>query len=131
MRLSIIVAEDDPIARRLMQTVLGHMKQEVVFATNGGEVLELVRGSKGCDLILMDIDMPIMDGVAASLALRAGEAGELGKHVPIVAVTAFSTLSDSGKFKRAGINYFLPKPVKLNKLREVLLDVIRKERKDY
>ena len=60
--------------------------------------------------------------------LRAGEAGELGKHVPIVAVTAFGVLSDEGKFKRAGMNYFLPKPVNLNKLREVLLDVIRKER---
>ncbi len=128
--LSLIVAEDDPITRRFMQTVLGHMKQEVVFATNGRDVLELVRGSKGCDLILMDIDMPIMDGMDAALALRAGEAGELGKHVPIVAVTAFSTLSDSGKFKQAGMDYFLPQPVKLRELREVLLDVIRQERKN-
>ena len=126
--LSLIVAEDDPIARKVMGTILGHMKQEVVFATNGQEVIDLVQESKGFDLILMDIDMPIMDGVAASLALRNGEAGELGKHVPIVAVTAFGVLSDEGKFKRAGMNYFLPKPVNLNKLREVLLDVIRKER---
>ena len=128
VRLSLIVAEDDPIARSLLAAALGHMKQEVIFATNGQEVLDLVQKSKGCDLILMDIDMPIMDGVAAALALRAGEAGELGKHVPIVAVTAFGVLSDEGKFKRAGMNYFLPKPVNLNKLREVLLDVIRKER---
>ena len=127
--LSLIVAEDDPIARKVMGTILGHMKQEVVFATNGQEVLDLVQKSKGCDLILMDIDMPIMDGVAASLALRAGEVGELGKHVPIVAVTAFGVLSDEGKFKRAGMNYFLPKPVNLNKLREVLLDVTRKDRR--
>ena len=128
VRLSLIVAEDDPIARSLLAAALGHMKQEVVFATNGQEVIDLVQESKGCDLILMDIDMPIMDGVAAALALRNGEAGELGKHVPIVAVTAFGVLSDEGKFKRAGMNYFLPKPVNLNKLREVLLDVIRKER---
>ena len=128
VRLSLIVAEDDPIARSLLAAALGHMKQEVVFATNGQEVIDLVQESKGCDLILMDIDMPIMDGVTAALALRNGEAGELGKHVPIVAVTAFGVLSDEGKFKRAGMNYFLPKPVNLNKLREVLLDVIRKER---
>lgn len=131
VRLSLIVAEDDPIARRLMGTVLGHMKQDVIFATNGQEVIELIKKSKGCDMILMDIDMPIMDGIAAALALRAGEGGELGKHVPIVAVTAFGVLSDEGKFKRAGMNYFLPKPVKLNKLREVLLDVIRKERHTF
>ena len=128
VRLSLIVAEDDPIARKLLATVLGHMKQDVIFATNGREVLDLIKKSKGCDLILMDIDMPIMDGITTALALRGGEAGELGKHVPIVAVTAFGALSDEGKFKRAGMNYFLPKPVKLNKLREVLLDVIRKER---
>jgi CheY-like chemotaxis protein len=126
--LLLIVAEDDPIARKLLATVLGHMKQDVIFATNGREVLDLIKKSKGCDLILMDIDMPIMDGITAALALREGEAGELGKHVPIVAVTAFGALSDEGKFKRAGMNYFLPKPVKLNKLREVLQDVIRKER---
>lgn len=128
MRLSLIVAEDDPLARKLMATILGHMKQEVVFATNGQEVLNLIQQSNDCDLILMDIDMPIMDGVSTALALRAGEAGELGKHVPIAAVTAFGVLSDEGKFKRAGMNYFLPKPVKLSKLREVLQDVIRKER---
>ena len=126
--LSLIVAEDDPIARKVMGTILGHMKQEVVFATNGQEVIDLVQESKGFDLILMDIDMPIMDGVAASLALRNGEAGELGKHVPIVAVTAFGVLSDEGKFKRAGMNYFLPKPVNLKKLREVLQEVIRRDR---
>jgi CheY-like chemotaxis protein len=128
VKLSLIVAEDDPIARRLMASILARMKQEVVFATNGREVIELIQESKGCDLVLMDIDMPIMDGMAAAQALRAGEGGDLGKQVPIVAVTAFSSLSDEGKFKKAGMNYFLPKPVKLNKLREVLLDVIREER---
>ena len=128
VQLSLIIAEDDPVARKLMATVLGHMKQQVVFATNGLEVLELVKEATSCDLILMDIDMPIMDGMAASLALRAGEAGEIGQHVPIVALTAFGTLSDEGKFKRVGMDYFLPKPVELNKLREVLLDVIRKQR---
>ncbi len=128
VHLSVILAEDDPIARKLMATVLEHMKQHVVFATNGQEVLDLVQKSDGCDLILMDIDMPIMDGVSTALALRAGEAGEIGKHVPIVALTAFGSLSDEGKFKRAGMDYFLPKPVELNGLRQVLLDVIRKER---
>ena len=48
--------------------------------------------------------------------------------MPIVALTAFGTLSDDGKFNRVGMDYFLPKPVELNKLREVLLDVIRKQR---
>ena len=127
VRLSILVAEDDPIARSLMATVLKHMGQEAHFATNGREVLDLVSQSKTFDLILMDIDMPIMDGLSASIALRNGEAGEFGTRVPIVAVTAFSTLSDESRFKKAGMSYFLPKPVKLKHLREVLLEVARSE----
>ncbi len=127
VKLSILVAEDDPIARSLMATVLKHMGQESHFATNGREVLDLVSQSKSFDVILMDIDMPIMDGLSASIALRNGEAGEFGTQVPIVAVTAFNTLSDESRFKKAGMSYFLPKPVKLKHLREVLLDVVRSE----
>lgn len=127
VKLSILVAEDDPIARSLLATVLKHMGQESYFATNGREVLDLVSQSKSYDLILMDIDMPIMDGLSASIALRNGEAGEFGTKVPIVAVTAFNTLSDESRFKKAGMNYFLPKPVKLKHLREVLLEVMRSE----
>ncbi len=126
VQLSVLVAEDDPIARSLMESVLKHMGQEVTFALNGREVLEHMSQSK-FDVILMDIDMPLMDGVSAAIALRNGEAGELGGHIPIVAVTAFSTLSDQGKFKNAGMDYFLPKPVRLKELRRVLVEVIRKE----
>ena len=71
--------------------------------------------------------MPIMDGLSASIALRNGEAGEYGTKIPIVAVTAFNTLSDESRFRKAGMNYFLPKPVKLKDLRAVLLEVVRSE----
>jgi CheY-like chemotaxis protein len=129
MSLSILVAEDDPIARSLMSAVLKNMGQEATFATNGREVLDLVSQSNNAyDMILMDIDMPIMDGVSAAIALRNGESGEFGTKVPIVAVTAFGTLSDESKFKRAGMNYFLPKPVKLRNLREVILEVVRQDK---
>ncbi len=126
-KLSILVAEDDPVARGLMATVLKHMGQESHFATNGREVLDLVSQSTSFDLILMDIDMPIMDGLSASIALRNGESGKFGTKIPIVAVTAFNTLSDESRFKKAGMNYFLPKPVKLRHLRDVLLEVVRSE----
>ncbi|MEO0509106.1 MAG: response regulator [Verrucomicrobiota bacterium] len=126
-QLSILVAEDDPLARSLMAAVLELMGQEAHFATNGQELLDYVSQSTSYDMILMDIDMPIMDGISASRALRNGEVGEFGTTVPIVAVTAFSTLSDESKFKKAGMNYFLPKPVTLKSLREVILDVVRKD----
>lgn len=127
VKLSILVAEDDPISRSLMDSVLKHMGQEVQFAINGREVLECVSEHSKFDVILMDIDMPLMDGVSAAIALRNAEAGPNGISVPIVALTAFNTLSDQGKFKRAGMEYFLAKPVKLKDLRRVLVDVIRKE----
>jgi len=129
VRLSVLVAEDDPIARSLMSTVLKLMGQEVHFALNGREVLDLVSHGDRYDLILMDIDMPVMDGVSCAIALRNGESGEKGTSIPIVAVTAFNTLSDEGKFKKAGMNYFLPKPVKLANLRSVLLEVINQDNK--
>jgi len=128
VRLSVLVAEDDPIARSLMSTVLKLMGQEVHFALNGREVLDLVSHGDRYDLILMDIDMPVMDGVSCAIALRNGESGKTGTTIPIVAVTAFNTLSDEGKFKKAGMNYFLPKPVKLANLRSVLLEVINQDK---
>lgn len=129
VKLSVLVAEDDPMARGLIATVLKLMGQEAHFAVNGREVLDLVSQGDRFDLILMDIDMPEMDGVSAALALRNGESGKSGTTVPIVAVTAFNTLSDEGKFKKAGMDYFLPKPVKLQNLRSVLIEVIYRDSK--
>ena len=123
--LSVLVAEDDPINRELMQDLLGRMNQQVTFAQNGQEVLDIVSEDASFDLILMDIDMPILDGLSATYCLRAGEAGEFGVHVPIVALTAFNTLSDQSKFMKAGMNYFLPKPIGLRDLRDVFIEVMR------
>ncbi|MGJ8638657.1 MAG: response regulator [Opitutaceae bacterium] len=128
--LNVLVAEDDPISRSLLAMVFKHMTLGVDFATNGKEVLDRVAKNPKYDVILMDIDMPIMDGVSASTALRNGEAGELGKTVPIVAVTAFNTLSDESKFKHAGMDYYLPKPVRLKELRKVLIEVIRESERE-
>ncbi len=126
----ILVAEDDPINRGLMTMLLKHMGQDAHFATNGQEVLDKLEVETDFDLILMDIDMPVLDGMSAARALRFGEAGDLGMTIPIVAVTAFNALSDQGKFKKAGMDYFLPKPVGLANLREVLLEIIRKQRRE-
>ncbi|MGJ8652686.1 MAG: response regulator [Opitutaceae bacterium] len=125
-KMRILVAEDDPIARSLLSMVFKHMGQTADFATNGREVLDCVSQGEPYEVIFMDIDMPIMDGVSASIALRNGEAGEHGVKVPIVAVTAFNTLSDESKFKRAGMDFYLPKPVRLKDLRSVLVEVMRK-----
>lgn len=126
----ILVAEDDQINRGLIGMLLKHMGQDAHFVTNGQEVLDRLETETDFDLILMDIDMPILDGVSAARALRIGEVGDHGMKIPIVAVTAFNALSDQGKFKKAGMDYFLPKPLGLANLREVLLEIIRKQRSE-
>ena len=125
--LHVLVAEDDPINRELMKNLLERMNQKPTFAKNGQELLEIVAEDQSFDLILMDIDMPVLDGISTAYSLRAGEADEYGMNIPIVALTAFNTLSDQSKFKKAGMDYFLPKPVGIRELRDVFIDVMRKE----
>jgi CheY-like chemotaxis protein len=121
--MKILVVEDDPINRELMALLLERVGQKTELARNGQEGLDLLAGGAIYDLILMDIDMPILDGMAAARAIRAGEVGEHAAETSIVALTAFNTLSDQSKFKSVGMDYFLSKPVALKDLRSILLEV--------
>ena len=124
--MRVLVVEDDPINRELLELLLERIGQKPVLAKDGQAALDLLERGQEYDLILMDIDMPVLDGMSSARAIRAGEGGDAAISLPIVAVTAFNTLSDESKFKKAGMNYFLPKPVALKDLRSVLLDVNRK-----
>ncbi len=121
--MNILVVEDDAINRDLMTLLLERVGQKCELALDGQAAIDLLAGGVTFDLILMDIDMPVLDGMMASRAIRAGEGGPKSAETPIVAVTAFNTLSDQSKFRKAGMNYFLSKPVSLNDLRSILLDV--------
>lgn len=121
--MKVLVVEDDPINRELMTLLLERIGQQVELARNGQEALDLFYEGATFDIVLMDIDMPILDGMATARALRAGEGGEQAAELPIVALTAFNTLSDQSRFKKAGMDYFLSKPVALKDLRSVLLEV--------
>ncbi len=125
--MKVLVVEDDPINRELMALLLERIGQKSTLAVNGQAALDIMLDNPEFDLVLMDIDMPVLDGMATTRALRAGEVGDIGMNIPIVAVTAFNTLSDQSKFKKAGMDHFLCKPVSLKDLRSVLLDVFRKQ----
>ena len=125
--MKVLVVEDDPINRELMALLLERIGQKSTLAVNGQAALDIMLEDPEFDLVLMDIDMPVLDGMATTRALRAGEVGDIGMNIPIVAVTAFNTLSDQSKFKKAGMDHFLCKPVSLKDLRSVLLDVSRKQ----
>lgn len=127
-KMKILVAEDDRASRSLLIMLLNKMGQEATEVLNGEEAVLAVQNDPGFDLILMDVDMPVMGGVEATQAIRSGLAGDTVKNIPIIAVTAFNVISDRSRFKEAGMEYYLPKPVGLKELRATLLDILKKKK---
>jgi two-component system sensor histidine kinase BarA len=106
----VLVVEDDPLNQLIVCTMLQNAGCETTTADNGESALELLRASP-FDLVLMDWQMPDMDGLEVTRRLRAGAAGRFGKAVPIVALTANAFTEDRAACLAAGMNDFLTKPV--------------------
>lgn len=109
-RPRVLVVEDDALNRRIVCRLLQHEGCEVVPAADGAAALGAIARS-GFDLVLMDWQMPDMDGLEVTRRLRAGEAGDRGRVVPIVALTANAFAEDRDACLAAGMNDFLTKPV--------------------
>jgi CheY-like chemotaxis protein/HPt (histidine-containing phosphotransfer) domain-containing protein len=115
--LSILVVDDDVLNQRLMQLILSREGYNVSIASNGMEAIELAR-TNNFDVILMDLQMPIMDGMSASRQIREWE--KHGKHTFIVALTA-SFLPEKGQeLFEAGIDNYISKPFDLKHLQQIL-----------
>ena len=108
--LRILVAEDDEINQKLMKKIALRNNLTIVIADNGQEALDKLKTGQ-FDVILMDIMMPIMDGVEATKKIRAGEAGPKNKNMPIIAVTAHALHEKKQEFMEAGMNYVITKPI--------------------
>jgi signal transduction histidine kinase/DNA-binding response OmpR family regulator len=123
--LSILVAEDNEINALLMRSLLMRLGHHAVITTNGEEALEswLAAKSAGApyDLVLMDIQMPQLDGIETTKRIRAREAGEGGRQTPILALTANTLVEDRYACFEAGMDGFLIKPLDREKLAEALL----------
>ncbi len=113
----VLLAEDEPIGREVVVCLLEAVGLQVVCATNGQEAVRLA-GSQAFDLVLMDMQMPSMDGPDAARCIR--RAGQ-GAAVPIVALTANVFTQDRARCEAAGMNDFLAKPVDPDALFETLL----------
>lgn len=116
MSYIILIAEDHDDARNFMVFYLHSLGFEVYEATNGNEAVETAFACKP-DLILMDISMPVMDGLEATKTIR--ESGDGISKIPIVAVTAFDDLYKSQAAK-AGCDELVKKPVDLDNLESVI-----------
>jgi signal transduction histidine kinase/CheY-like chemotaxis protein len=107
----VLVVEDNAINLLVLSKFLKNKGFEVFSAGNGREAIEQLQQTH-IDLILMDCQMPEMDGYEATQRIRQGEAGEHNKSIPIVAVTAFAYHSDVEKCLSSGMDDFMSKPIK-------------------
>ena len=115
----ILVVEDDPTNQLIVGSMLRRAGHRVLLADSGGHALALLR-EHVFDVVLMDWQMPDMDGLAVTRLIRAGAVGAYGEHVPIVALTANAFAEDRTACLAAGMNDFLTKPVLLRQLLEVV-----------
>ncbi len=113
----ILLAEDNPINRKVAVQMLEKSGFRVAVAVNGREVLEKL-GCEVFDLVLMDVQMPEMDGLAATRAIRASDADY--RDVPIIAMTAHALKGDREMCLEAGMNDYLAKPIRIQ---EVLVKI--------
>ena len=122
--LSVLVAEDNEINALLMRSLLTRLGHQAVITTNGEEALESWLAAKSAgtpyDLVLMDIQMPGLDGIETTKRIRVREAAGAGRRTPILALTANTLVEDRYACFEAGMDGFLVKPLDREKLAEAL-----------
>lgn len=119
----VLLAEDNRVNQTYMKHFLEKNNYEVTIAQNGKEALEAF-SQDSFSAILMDIQMPIMSGLDATISIRQIEKEKNLPHVPIIAVTASVTEEDIERYKFHGVNYFCPKPIDLPRLNSLLQDIV-------
>ncbi len=125
-RFDVLLAEDNPVNQMLATRMLEKRGHTVQIAATGRAALEAVR-NKRFDLVLMDVQMPEMDGIAATRAIRRDEQ-DRGGHIPIVAMTARVMEGDREACLAAGMDAYLPKPIKMETLFSVIDRVVAAEK---
>ena len=118
--LSFLVAEDNLTNQMVARGFLQKMGHHADFAQDGNEVLRMLK-LKSYDVVLMDCQMPEMDGYTAARRIRATEAENGNPAIPIIALTAFAMATDRVKCLEAGMNDYLPKPLRAEQLHQALL----------
>ena len=121
---NVLIVEDNELNRFLAVTILKKWNANIHIAENGEEAVAAVK-SKDIDVVLMDIQMPVMDGVAASIAIR----NELNSNVPIIALTANALESEKEKCWQAGMNEYITKPYSPSFLLEKIIFLIENSSK--
>lgn len=117
--LRVLVVEDNPVGQKVAQRLLGSWGHTVWVAGDGQRALDML-GRQAVDLVLMDLSMPIMDGLAATRALRRSEQESGRPRVPVFAMTAHAERGDRERCLAAGMDGHLAKPLRGEELAAVL-----------
>jgi CheY-like chemotaxis protein len=105
----ILVTEDDISNFHMMEVMINqYVKATVIWAKNGVEAIEICTENPDIDLVLMDIKLPLMNGMDATRAIK-----KIRPSLPIIAVTAYALIGDERKVRDAGCDDYLPKPIRL------------------
>lgn len=120
--IEILIVEDNMINLLLLKTLLLKKKYDIITATNGQEAIDLLTNATP-DIILMDINMPVMNGYEASLAIRKSDSRI--NTIPIIAVTAEMHPDTKNKCLDAGMNDYVPKPIDMDELVEKIKKFVK------
>jgi CheY-like chemotaxis protein len=114
--LKVLVVEDNPINMKLIETLLKKYGLIIDKAENGKEAVEKLRVNNSYNVVLMDLQMPVMNGIEATEIIR----NDISKEIPIIALTAAVMQEERENALAAGMNDFIEKPIKVDRLKEVL-----------
>ena len=123
MEKRILIVEDDLKNLKLVRDLLQVFGYVTLEATNGKQGVEVAKEQKP-DLILMDIQMPVMDGLQATRLLKSDEET---KKIPIIALTAYAMKGDEEKMLQAGCNDYMPKPIDTKSFLDTKIDEIKEK----
>ena len=124
--MRVLVAEDEKINQIYMSHLLRGAGHEVVLASNGREALARLH-EEACDIVLMDVRMPVLDGLEACRQIREGAVGEGRREVPVVALTAYATQTDDPAYRDAGVTASVTKPTDERKLLSLIEELTTSE----
>lgn len=120
----ILLVEDDPVSAVAGVALLGRQGAAVVHVRSGQEALDALR-RQPFDLVVMDVQMQDMDGIEATMRIRAGEAGEMVRNIPVIALTACAMAGDRERFLAAGMNSYVAKPMDIREMLRVAGQAMR------
>ncbi len=124
---SVLVVEDDDMSRFVLQKNVEGLGVHVAVASHGKEALEIL-SREAFDLVIMDIQMPVLDGVSTTQAIRQGKAGKRNLGIPIVALTAYAMVGDKEKFMASGFNGYMSKPMDKEQLADLMQEFVSERR---